>query len=174
MKYGVHASESIESIITRKMEEIKICQKMFWGYGGVLCHPTNQVQPFLNENLSKKEKTYLLLSKTPSKLNNIPSIATVYSTDKIKWELIPDGIRVLGSKYAITCKNIKRCDFLIDLSSYLVPVGNSKGKTLSKYIQGRVDKACGKYNEDITGEEPKLVNISLCAEIDYPFSVFLK
>lgn len=174
MKYGVHASESIESIVKRKLEEIQVCQKMYWGYGGVLCHPLNQVQPFLKENCSKGEKTYLLLTKTPSKLNNAPSIATEYSIDKVQWQLIPDGIKVLGSKYAIVCKSIEQCDFLIDLANYIIPIGNSKGRILSNYICGRVDKACGRYNNDLTNKNSKLVSISLCAEIDYPYSVFLR
>lgn len=131
MKYGVHASESIDSIIKRKTEEIKKCQQMFWGYGGVLCHPLNQVQPFLKENLLKGEKTYLLLSQTQSKLNNAPSTAMTYSCDKVEWQPIPNGIKVLGSKYAIVCKSIEQCDFCIDLSNYIVSIGNSMGKRLS-------------------------------------------
>ena len=173
MKYGVHASESIESIIKRKMEEIEKCQKMFWGYGGVLCHPLNQVQPFLKENLLREEKTYLLLSQTPSELNNVPQSAKMYSCDKINWQPIPDGIKVISSKFAIVCSNIERCDFNIDLSDYIVPIGNSKGRQLSKYIQGHVDKACGRYSNNTSGIEPKIVHITLCAEIVYPFSVFL-
>ncbi len=34
-----------------------------------------QVQPFLEENVLREEKTYLLLSKTRSELNNAPQIA---------------------------------------------------------------------------------------------------
>ena len=64
MKYGVHASEDVESIVVRKMQEVQVAKKMFWGYGGVLCHPLKQVQPFLRENCSKGEKTYLLLSES--------------------------------------------------------------------------------------------------------------
>jgi len=173
MKYGVHASESIESIIKRKTEEIGRCRKMFWGYGGVLCHPLNQVQPFLTENVLRKEKTYLLLSKTHSELNNAPQIARMYSCDKMNWEPIPDGIKVLGSKFAIVCGSIEQCDFDLDLSGYIVPVGNCKGRRLSQYIRGRVDKACGRYHKDISGAEPEIVNITLCAEIVYPYSVFL-
>lgn len=174
MKYGVHASESIESIIKRKLEEIQVCQKMYWGYGGVLCHPLNQVQPFLKENLSKGEKTYLLLTQTPSQLNNTPSMATDYSIDKVQWQPIPNGIKVLGSKYAIVCKSIEQCNFSIDLANYVIPIGNSKGKILSNYIRGHVDKACGRYNNNLPNQDSQLVNISLCAEIDYPYSVFLK
>lgn len=174
MKYGVHASESIESIVKRKMEEIEQCKKMFWGYGGVLCHPLNQVQPFLKENVVRKEKTYLLLSKTDSELNNVPQIANIYSCDKTNWKPIPKGIKVLGSKYAIVCGSIEQCDFNLDLSSYIVSVGNSKGRMLSQYIHGRVDKACGRYNKDISNVESRIVNITLYAEIVYPYSVFLK
>lgn len=173
MKYGVHAGEDIESIIERKQEEIQVCKKMLWGYGGVLCHPLNQVQPFLNENCLRGEKTYLLLTQTPSKLFNAPSVATDFSRDKTTWEPIPDGIKVIGSKYAIVCSSIRQCNFCIDLSKYTVPIGNSTGKRLSDYIRGRVDKACGRYTETSSANS-SIVSVSLCCEIDYPYSVFLR
>ena len=174
MKYGVHASESIESIVKRKMQEIEVCQKMFWGYGGTICHPTNQVQPFLERNLSKGEKTYLLLSKTLSELNNDPTVALAYSVNHQEWVPIPEGITVLGSKYAIICKNIQQCNFSIDLADYVVPIGNSKGRKLSDYIQGQVSKACGQYCKNTDKSASRIVNITLCAEITEPFAVFLE
>lgn len=178
MKYGVHASESVDSILNRKLEELGSCQKMFWGYGGVICHPTKQVQPFANANFSEKKKTYLLLSETPSKLNNSPSVATHFSRDNDRWQTIEDGIKVLGSKYAIVCKNLEKCNFQIDLSQYVIPVGNSQGKLLSEYVKGRVDKACGQrlsgYVSSNLNTKNNLVHISLYAEIIDPYSVFVK
>ena len=101
-------------------------------------------------------------------------MATDYSIDKVQWQPIPNGIKVLGSKYAIVCKSIEQCNFSIDLANYVIPIGNSKGKILSNYIRGHVDKACGRYNNNLPNQDSQLVNISLCAEIDYPYSVFLK
>lgn len=170
MKYGVHASEDVESIVVRKMQEVQVAKKMFWGYGGVLCHPLKQVQPFLRENCSKGEKTYLLLSETLSRFDNTPSEAGFYSFNKIEWDSVPKGIKILGSKYAIICKNIIVCDFFIDLANYVIPIGNSKGKILSDYMRGRVDKACGRYVENLNQSKP--MKISLYGEIEN--AVFVK
>lgn len=170
MKYGVHASEDVDSIVVRKMQEVQVAKKMFWGYGGVLCHPLKQVQPFLRENCSKGEKTYLLLTETSSRFDNVPSEASFYSFNKIEWDSVPKGVKILGSKYAIICKNITACDFFIDLSDYVIPIGNSKGKVLSDYIRGHVDKACGRYVE--TNKESKPIKISLYGEIES--AVFVK
>ncbi len=50
MKYRVHASEKVESIIQRKSKEHEgIKQTFWWGYGGKVCHPIKQVQPFVKE-----------------------------------------------------------------------------------------------------------------------------
>ena len=174
MKYGVHASEDVELIIKRKIAEIQQCKKMFWGYGGVLCHPLNQVQPFLKSNALKNQKTHLVMTKTLSKLNNTPSAATMYSVDNINWCPIPNNVRVLGSKYAIVCNSITQCEFILDLADYVIPLGNCKGRRLSQYIQGRVDKACGYYQINTAKNISMPVIITLCAEIESPFSVFIK
>ena len=68
MKYGVHAGESISNIIERKLNELKSTGKFYWGYGGSLCHPISQVQPFLKEASENNDSVYLLL--TPTKSNN--------------------------------------------------------------------------------------------------------
>ena len=150
MKYGVHAGEKVEDIINRKMREIENAQKMFWGYGGTICNPKSQVQPFLESNINKNEKTYLLMAYTPSEFRNSEDKAESYSVDNVNWDEIPQGIHVKGSKYAIVCKNIKRCDFQIDLADYIVPIGNSKGRTLSDYIKGHLDKGCGVFSKNMT------------------------
>ena len=38
MKCGVHASEKAEQIVERKMREVQEAKRMFWGYGGMICH----------------------------------------------------------------------------------------------------------------------------------------
>lgn len=53
MKYGVHAGHTVEEIIARKSEEYHRTGKMFWGYGGTICHPTKQVQPFVRDIISR-------------------------------------------------------------------------------------------------------------------------
>lgn len=173
MKYGVHASEKAEQIVERKMREIQETKRMFWGYGGTICHPINQVQPFLKRNAARNQKTYLVMAYTPSKMDGPMVEAISYSTDKVSWNKMPTGIHVYGSKYAIVCSDIRRCDFTLDLADYMVPVGRSKGRLLSEYVNGRVDKGCGTFCGK-RKEESRLVNITLCAEIAAPYAVFLK
>ncbi|MCM1175854.1 MAG: hypothetical protein NC341_12495 [Blautia sp.] len=173
MKYGVHASESVDDIVARKMKEVEQCGKMFWGYGGVVCHPSTQVQPFISNNILNGEKTYLLLAATPSKLFNEPVIMTEYSLDRKIWNKMPAGIKVSGSKYAIVCKSLEHCELEINLDDYVVPLGDSKGVPVSEYMRGRVDKACGLLSLNHEGTH-SLLKVSLCAEIDYPGAVFCR
>lgn len=127
MKYGVHASEQVEQIVERKMREIQEAKLMFWGYGGTICHPINQVQPFLKRNAARNQKTYLVMAYTPSKMNGSMMEAISYSTDKVSWNKIPTGIHVYGSKYAIVCNSIRRCDFTLDLADYWFRLEVQKG-----------------------------------------------
>lgn len=174
MKYGVHASENVDSIITRKMEEISKTGRMFWGYGGCICHPKTQVQKFLKENFNRGERTYLLLVKTESQLHNTPVRMECYSEDGCDWKKIPEEINVLGSKYAITCNSFNSCNFDLNLSSYKVAVGNSVNKSLAEYMRGRVDKACGILNPEQECTAAKIVNVSYWGEVCYPGAVFCK
>ena len=56
MKVGQHAGEDFESIIKRKTEEIKNTGMSFWGYGGPMCHPTKQIQPFAKSVIEKCQR----------------------------------------------------------------------------------------------------------------------
>ena len=168
MKYGTHVSEKPDDIIRRKIEECNHQGMSFWGYGGNLCHPINQVQPFIKENLERGEKTYLVLSRTTSVYNGYPSRATFYSADKISWKEIPIGINVLGSPLAIICRNMEMCNFLLDLADYEVPVGNSAGKILSQILSWHINKSCGRLiQKDYYNLMPvRPVKISVIAEIE--------
>lgn len=175
MKYGVHASEAVDNIIKRKIKEFHEEGKMFWGYGGKTCHPKNQIHPFIELNILNNEKTYLLLTKTTSDFNNQPIKARQYSKDGVHWENIPKRINVFGSKFAIVCGELKKCDYTIDLNKYTVPVGNSKGKILSEYFKRRIDKACGQYlGKNKNDYYKNEVNILYYAEIIEPFAIFIK
>jgi len=144
MKYGVHAAENVNHIIQRKKNEIMVCGEMFWGYGGTICHPFKQVQPFINQNLENGEDTYLFLSRTNSDFEGNNNSATVMSTNGFEWEILPRGVHIYSSKYALVCNSLEAVDREIDLSEYVVGVGNSTGKQLSEYVRGRVDKGCGR------------------------------
>ncbi|HEX8265125.1 MAG TPA: hypothetical protein VF596_06835 [Pyrinomonadaceae bacterium] len=175
MKYGVHAGQTVEEIIKRKRKEYIDCGKLFWGYGGSVCHPTTQIQPFLHEAISRGETVYLLMSRTKSALNNIPKVAAHFSDDAILWEDIPPQISVYGSKYAVVCDELKDCNFQLNLSDYSVAVGKQKGKNLADYLKGRVDKACGTINlKKSNHQETNFLEITLIAKIIKPFAVFVK
>lgn len=170
MKYGAHAGESSDNIIERKQRELKETGQVFWGYGGTLCHPINQIHPFLNENRENNQKTYLVLVKTKKEMENgnnkIQDRLNLYSENKVDWYPIPIGINVTGSKYAIICKSFDICSLDIDLSLYRIPFGSSQGCRLSNYLGWRKNRACGRYNEkDLDIAVSKIVNVSIIAEI---------
>ena len=84
---------------------------------------------------------------------------------------------VLGSRYALGIKSLKRSEFNLPLEQTRVPVGPSMGRLGSRYIQGRVDKACLEVlnePEAINEGEPRLIPIGLVAELHAPYAVFLR
>ena len=170
MKCGTHATEKIEDIYNRKKQEEINNGYFCWGYGGTLCHPLNQVQPFCNN-----KKVYLLLTPTTSELNNYPQRAEYYSKDKVNWQPISSTVNVLGSKFAIVAKNLKQCDFELDLNNYEIAIGNSEEKNLALYLNGRVDKACArKIKKNSTETNERKIKITMIAELEYPYSIFVK
>lgn len=58
------------------------------------------------------------------------------------WRPLPEGISVIGSRYALVLDEIKPIDFETDLEKYIVGIGYSRGKNATEYIQGRIDKGC--------------------------------
>lgn len=173
MKYGVHAGETVESIARRKQDEIAKVGYTFWGYGGNICHPLTQVQPFAENVYKRGEKLYLVMSKTESELNNAPYKSHHFSIDKKDWSPIDEKINVLGSKFALCIKDLRVCNFDLSLDAYSVGIGNKYGTILSDYIRYRVDKACAVKTDSHTTNH-NTVNIKLCAEVIYPFAVFTK
>lgn len=177
MKYGVHASENVESIIERKSKECDGEKKIFWwGYGGSTCHPLTQVQPFVSECQRNGQKVYLVLSYTPSSNNNPAIRANEFSKDNKNWECIPNGINVYGSAHALVCTNFRKVDFTLDLSKYEVAVGGHKGEALSSYIGCRTDKGCAHMIHEAKDNtvEPEYAQIDYIAEIIDPYAVFLR
>ncbi len=85
---------------------------------------------------------------------------------------MPNGIHVIGSKHAIACGEIKRCNFDLDLNSYSVGVGKSEGINLGGFIRDRVDKACGIMIGNDTPQK-KFVNITLISRLIFPYAVFM-
>lgn len=175
MKFGTHGNESSKSILSRKHEELLDSGFVFWGYNGVLCHPLNQINPFVAANQEKGEKTFLVLCKTIQEKKSsdcIDSIemhrAQLFSLDKKIWEPIPKGVNVTNSKYAVICSSFEDCDFDIDISQYILPFANPKNCRMSNYLGWRKNKACGLYSPSELEIIPaKLSHISVIAEIKY-------
>ena len=55
MKVGVHAQETLEDIVARKMGEIDKAGYGLWGYGGNTCHPGTMVQPFAEKFAERRQ-----------------------------------------------------------------------------------------------------------------------
>lgn len=178
MKVGTHAQETLEDIIKRKAEEIKQEGFGMWGYGGNTCHPTSMVQPFANEFATAGQPIHLCMEAMESKHFAEPLCAKEYSSDGINWKEIPPKIEVRGSRFALMIDEILECELKLPLNQTKVQVGRSIGRLGTRYIKGRVDKACLKVldtpellNED---EPSKERPISLVAELKSPYAVFLR
>lgn len=176
MKVGNHARENFESIIQRKMKEYETTGRMFWGYGGMTCHPIHQVQPFARQQIKKQGSLYVMMQYIDS--NADPDIlpAEQYSVDGIKWDPIPKGTTVTGSRYALIMGEIKPGDLIINPSEYQVGIGKSQGKTASQYLRGRVDKGCFSKGPSpgLTRKPEKLVQVSFTAEVLQPYAVLVR
>jgi len=143
MKVGNHAGEDFESILKRKNRERERAGRIFWGYGGSVCHPLMQVQPFARQYIKNQGgDIFLLMEPVNSKADPDIDPAKEYSSDGANWQAIPDGIEVTGSRYALVLDEIHPVDIEISLQDYIVGVGHSRGKVASGYVLGRVDKAC--------------------------------
>jgi hypothetical protein len=106
-----------------------------------------------------------------------PLRAGEYSVDGLKWIKMPDTINVVGSRYALVIRNLRKEEHILPLHQTKVAVGKSLGRIGSRYIQGRVDKACLTVTAEAerTNEgEPAVAKIELVAELAAPYAVFLR
>ena len=105
-----------------------------------------------------------------------PLRAEEYSVDGVTWQPIPRAINVLGSRYALAIRQLRKEEFDLPLAKTRVALGNSMGSNGDRYIAGRVDKACLEITEEIVTPvlaEPK-VHIGLVAEIVKPYAVYVR
>lgn len=177
MKVGTHAKETLEDIIARKSKEIADTGLAMWGYGGGTCHPRTMVQPFAAGFAKKGNLIYLCMQEMDSRHFADPVRADEYSEDGSTWKDVPEGINVLGSRYALVLKSLRKESFELPLARTKVAIGNSAGREGNRYIQGRVDKACLELTQDLSGEAAKAevpVKIGLVAELAAPYAVFLR
>jgi hypothetical protein len=172
MKVGTHAQEDLAAIIDRKRREIADAGLAMWGYGGNTCHPRTMVQPFAKSIASAGAPIMLLMHPMESRHFAEQVRAEEFSVDGIKWERVPEGINVLGSRYALCLKSLDTIDEELPLAATRVAVGNSKGKLGADYVKGHVDKAC----LDFVGgpDDLDVVKIELVAEVIDPYAVFLR
>lgn len=173
MKVGTHAQEDLAEIIERKKREIDNAGFAMWGYGGNTCHPTAMVQPFAKSFSTVGRPIILCMEPMVSHHLAEPVRAEEFSVDGIHWERVPTGIDVLGSRYALCIRDLEEVRESLDLSATRVALGNSRGKVGSKYIKGRVDKACLELAEPAPDEQKK-VDIGLVATVIDPYAVFLR
>ena len=177
MKVGDHAGENWYDILARKRREIEVAGRSFWGYGGNTLHPISRVQPFAK--LALKEQGGIFLVMEPIRSNAHPDIlpATQFSRDGITWQPIPEGINVLGSRYAMILDEIRPGDLEIDFAEYVVAVGPCSGKSAPSYLQGRVDKGCfvRKSERRVHQVDQKALHkVGVVARLKDPFAVLLR
>lgn len=173
MKVGVHAGEPLASIIQRKkVEELRL-GRMYWGYSGSICHPTRQVKPFIEMAKSGGLPIYVMMTETASKFEAVRTISKEFSEDGTAWNYLPKSAKVVASRYALVLRRLRPCNLELDLASYVVATGPSKGKRFDQYIQGRVDKGCA-IHAPTPPASPKPVPVAFIAELVQPYAVFLR
>lgn len=176
MKIGTHANESLADIIARKTVEIRSTGYGMWGYGGNTCHPGSMVQPFARTFAQRGQTIFLCMEEMESH-HFAKGIADEYSVDGISWSKIPRTIEVRGSRYALVIEDLRAEKFQLPLDQTRVPVGPSTGRIGSRYIKGRVDKACLEVLDapELSNEtEARSIDIGLVANLKDPYAVFLR
>ncbi len=183
IKVGTHAGESIDEIISRKQNEEKRAGMFFWGYSGKILFPSTQVLPFIEESKSRGIVPKLLMHVIQNRSRNrynphVSQKAEYYSKNKEDdWQLIPQGISVIGSDYALVCRNLKKVNTTIDLSLYELANSKRRGDSLDNYIRNQIDKACAFLKTPFPRDYKKsdtIVEISYVADLVEPYAVFLK
>ena len=176
MKVGTHADEPLDAIFARKIKEIEDEGQAFWGYGGGTCHPLTVVQPFARSFEEQNGTIYLCMQPMDSRHFALSVRAEEFSVDGIKWEPVPRGINVTGSRYALVIKNLRKEKFDLPLARTQVSMGNKMGAPGSTYISGRVDKACLEVTDSARSDEREKepAHIGLVADIVKPYAVFVR
>ena len=176
MKVGNHAGESFEAILARKNREQEHVGRSFWGYGGTVCHPIMQVQPFARLYAKSHGRIYLFMEPMESKANPPIEPAKEYSDDGVTWHSLPEGISVLGSRYALVLDKIQPRAVDIGMEQYVVGVGPSRGKNAAEYLQGRVDKGCFMRTNGSSSPpaQERTRSVKFSAELLEPYAVLLR
>lgn len=176
MKVGTHAGESLEDIVQRKRRELQEAGQIWWGYGGSTCHPINSVQPFVKETIGSGHGIWLIMEPMQSNHFAEPKLAEEYSDDGVRWNKVPHGVHVKGSRYALVLDSLEEDHFTLDLAALRVAVGASRGRSAAEYVSGRVDKGCfvvdSAPRNGATEIKPR--EIGLVAALKAPYAVMLR
>lgn len=175
MKVGFHGDESLHDILLRKNMEVAKFGHTYWGYGGVLCHPTRVVQHVAQQDHSiKAGGIRVLFSVTPSPFesSDVEPLSHM-SLDGVSWTHLPAGAVVTASRYALVVGRIDPIESAyIDLSKYTVATGPSEGRSLKDYLRFRVDKAVARRASSAE-TEPKILPIAFTASLVAPFAILV-
>lgn len=178
MKVGPHGGECLDEILDRKKIELEKEKKIFWGYGGTVLHPTNQVQPFVEEWKEELGCVEVLMEEIKGDSKSGPPLGTAKQfavSDKELWKRIPKEIKT-GGKHALVLDKIRECELELDLRDYKVGIGPSKDKkNAADYLRYRTDKAAMVEAQSTRNrsKEPKPVLIKYRARLLCPYAVFL-
>lgn len=176
MKVGTHAQETLEDIIARKTKEIERAGYALWGYGGNTCHPATMVQPFARTHEERGQVIFLCMHEMTSNHFAEPIRADQSSPDGVSWSNIPKAINVLGSRYALAIRKLRKEALDLPLTQTRVAIGSSVGRPGDQYVSGRVDKACLEVTSKTSPEakDRPTISINLIAELVSPYAVYLR
>lgn len=173
MKVGTHGNEPFDQIFERKRKEIEDEGFALWGYGGNTCHPLSMVQPFARGIHEEGGIIRLVMQPMDSRHFKVSARAEEYSVDGLRWDPVPSGINVLGSRFALKIRNLREEAFELPLSQTRVAIGPTTGRRGDRYIKGHVDKACLEVTE-APEEDDAVVEIRLVADLVEPYAVFVR
>jgi hypothetical protein len=171
IKAGVHDSEGLASIIERKQREEAASGACYWGYGGTLCDPIKQVQPFAARCAESGITVAVVMPITPSPHHGEGIAASELSTDRSTWLPIPPAVRVTGSTKALVFRDLRWTTLPLDLAAYDVAAGSYAGRPLTDYLRHRIDKACARLARSPGDAQPTQV---LVAELVAPYAVYVR
>ena len=169
LRVGVRPAQRWREAVEAKMTEEKAFSIAQWCYGGHLCDPLLEVQPFAR---ASRGPVSVLFMGTEGDWDPPTALATSRSADGKTWLPIPDGVLAAG-RNALILRDFRPSEERFDLPSYEVGLGPNAGVPLTKYFRGRVDKACARRTAE-PKEPVHLVQLVARAQLASPFAALLR
>jgi hypothetical protein len=154
-----------------KREELFKRNKTIGNYNDPIYRSQCQIPQFIPRN---NESIYSRLPETHSKLFSNAQKNKTYSVYKNCWIPIQEDINILGPKHPITYGSLEKSDFILDSNKLRISTGPLKGKSLSEFIGGKLNKACRGYTDNEVRIKPKLIKTSSNEEAITPHSTRTK